>query len=69
MKQVQLPEALRGAGKRARKQGWTITQNRRNPHLRWESPEGTVVWTPSTPNGGKHSRGNSLAQLRAAGLR
>jgi hypothetical protein len=65
-----IPEALRGARKKARKAGWTVICNG-NGHLRWTPPEGSglpVIVTPSTPNGGRHSIGNSRQDLKRAGL-
>jgi len=51
----------------ARRQGWTVTLNRRN-HWRWKAPGGAVIFTENTPS---DRRGwlNSRARLRAAGLR
>lgn len=39
---------LRSLAEDAAKQGWRIFM-RPNGHLRWESPEGAVVFTSATP--------------------
>ena len=64
---LRVPAPLRAQARRARAAGWQITRTR-SGHYRWQHPDGTVVITGSTPNGGKRSIRNSRAQLRKAGL-
>ncbi len=67
-RRMKIPEPYRGAYKVACKAKWAITRTGGN-HLKWTSPEGQFVITPATPSGGNHSNRNSLARLRAAGLK
>jgi hypothetical protein len=65
-----IPEALRGAHKKARKAGWRITLTG-GSHLRWTPPEGSglaVIITPATPSGGRRSDENTLQSFKRAGL-
>lgn len=64
---MKLPESYRDIARTARKAGWTITRRRRSGHLRWESPSGAVVFSPSTPSSSRSAE-NVLAELRRAGL-
>lgn len=50
----------------AERQGWTVEYTG-GGHWRFKSPNGPVVFTPSTP-GGSRSWQNSIAKLRRAGL-
>lgn len=62
-----VPEPLRAAARLARRRRWRLTLTG-SGHLRWESPDGTVVVTASTPSDSRSTR-NSRAELRRAGLR
>ncbi len=64
---LRIPGALRSLARAAHRAGWSITLTGTG-HLRWESPDGTVVITPSTPSDHRSSR-NSRARLRRAGLK
>lgn len=66
MTRTRVPEAYRSTAKAARKAGWRITLTSR--HLRWRSPDGTVIITAATPSGTR-SFANDLANLRRAGLK
>lgn len=63
---VKVPEAYRGLARKARKAGWVITWSQ-NHHLRWQAPDGTVIYTAGTPS---RSSGylNKRAEFRRAGL-
>lgn len=50
----------------AEAQGWTITHTG-GGHLKWQSPEGKVVFSPSTPSDWRSMK-NHIAYLRRAGL-
>lgn len=50
----------------ARKQGWEVTHTR-NQHLRFRSPDGALVFSPSTPSDHRAIK-NKIADLRRAGL-
>ena len=50
----------------AERQGWTVAKTR-GGHLKFTSPTGRVVFTPSTPGGGR-ALANMRAELRRAGL-
>lgn len=63
---VKVPEAYRNLAKLARSAGWTITLTRSN-HLRWQAPDGAVVYTASTPSRAGGYR-NAIAGFRRAGL-
>lgn len=65
---LRIPEALRSIADLAAELGWTVTRRRGSGHLAWRSPDGAVVFTPSTPSDYRSSK-NSRAQLRRAGLR
>jgi predicted RNA binding protein YcfA (HicA-like mRNA interferase family) len=64
---LRIPDALRSMADLAAKLGWTVTHTR-SGHLRWRSPDGVTVFTPSTPSDHRSSK-NSRAQLRRAGLK
>jgi len=61
-----IPEPLRAIARAARRAGWEISPTRSH-HLRWQSPDGTVIVTASTPSCSAGSR-NARAMLRRAGL-
>ena len=63
---IKIPEALRRMAAAAHRQQWTITRTG-SGHLRWQPPQGTAVFTPSTPGKGR-SVENCIAKLRRAGL-
>lgn len=63
---MKLPEAYRTVARLAASAGWRITRLG-SGHLRWESPDGAVVITPSTPSC-KRGVANAKARLRRAGL-
>lgn len=58
---------LAGWMRKARKAKWTI-EHTGSGHLRWISPDGKVVTTPSTPHGGRTTFKNMRLRLRRAGL-
>lgn len=58
---------LRQLVRRAQRQGWAVTYTG-GGHLRWQAPDGALVFTPSTPNGGCRSLENTRADLRRVGL-
>ncbi len=49
-------------------QGWEVTITGGN-HLRFKSPGGAIVFSPSTPRGGCRSVENTKAELRRKGLK
>lgn len=61
---MRIPEAYRSLARKAR---WHVAPFR-GGHLRWSSPDGTVVVTAATPSDWRASR-NARARLRKAGLR
>lgn len=58
---------LRPFVKAAIDQGWSVEKTG-GGHLRFKSPTGAVVFTPSTPGGGNRAIENTRAALRRAGL-
>ena len=64
---LKVPDGLRAMAALARRLGWQVTPTR-SGHLAWRSPDGTVVYTPSTPSDYRAIR-NARARLRRAGLR
>jgi predicted RNA binding protein YcfA (HicA-like mRNA interferase family) len=50
----------------ARAQGWEVTPTR-NGHLRFRSPDGAMIFGPSTPSEYRGVK-NKIADLRRAGL-
>lgn len=52
---------------KATSQGWEVTQNKAN-HLRWQSPEGGVVFTALTPSDWRAFK-NILRDLRKYGFK
>jgi hypothetical protein len=64
---IRVPEPLRATARLARRLGWRLSRSGTG-HLRWESPDGAVVFTTSTP-GDRRSTLNDRAELRRAGLR
>ena len=58
---------IRALAKLAEAQGWTVTRTR-NGHLKWVSPQGSVVISPSTPSDWRSMK-NHLAHLRRAGFK
>lgn len=71
MSKASIPRPLRKTGlqpiaEMAAEQGWTFEVTG-SGHLRWVSPDGKVVVTPSTPSD-RRSELNSRSQLRRAGL-
>lgn len=50
----------------AAQQGWTITLTA-GGHVRWASPTGAVVFSPTTPSD-RRARRNTIARLRRSGL-
>ena len=50
----------------AESQGWVVTPTK-NGHLKWVSPAGAVVISPSTPSDWRSMK-NHVAYLRRAGL-
>lgn len=52
--------------KKARKEGWVISQGNRS-HIRWLHPDGkTILFSPSTAN--KRSWANFMAMLKKTGF-
>jgi hypothetical protein len=64
---LKIPDGLRAMADLARRLEWTITRCG-SGHLAWRSPDGTVVFTASTPSDLRGVR-NARAKLRRAGLR
>lgn len=64
---MKIPEQYRALYKAARRQGWEITRTA-GQHLKWCSPAGETVHTPSTP-GRRRSYLHQRAALRRAGLK
>lgn len=52
--------------KKARKEGWQVTQGKRN-HMKWLHPDGkTILFSPSTAT--NRSWANFLAMLKKSGF-
>lgn len=49
-------------------QGWGVTISG-GGHLRFKSPDGALVFAPSTPSGGRRAVENTAAELRRKGLK
>lgn len=62
-----IPEPLRRLARQARRNGWEIVYTG-SGHLAWRAPDGTVVGTASTPNGGRRGVDNARRALAKAGL-
>lgn len=60
-------KSLRDWARLAQSLGWKITETG-SGHMRWCAPDGTLVFTSSTP-GDYRSLMNDRARLRRAGLR
>lgn len=66
---VRGPQQLRGIKRQAEKQGWTVTKTN-GGHLRWMPPGGgECVISEGTRIGNSRSVQNTLARLKAKGLR
>lgn len=50
----------------AEQQGWTVEKTKNN-HLRWTSPAGRNVFSPSTPSDGRFIK-NTIRDLKAYGF-
>jgi hypothetical protein len=64
---LRIPESLRDMARTARSRNWTISL-RGSGHLKWRSPDGEIVITPSTPSDSRSAK-NARARLRRAGLK
>lgn len=58
---------LREWAEKAARAGWRVTRTR-NSHLKWQSPDGKVVFSAGTPGAGRRSLENTRSDLRRAGL-
>lgn len=58
---------LRTWARLALAQGWEVAYTGAG-HLRWRSPAGHLVFTPSTPSAGSRALLNTRASLRRHGL-
>ena len=64
---LRIPDALQAMAELAHRRKWRISLTN-SGHLRWQAPDGAVVFTPSTPSCSRGVR-NCRAQLRRAGLK
>jgi hypothetical protein len=64
---IRVPRELRPLVLAAVEAGWTVERTG-GGHLRFKSPSGALVFTPSTPGGGRRSIENCRAELRRKGL-
>lgn len=63
---MRVPRELRGLARAAQQAGWTIRLTG-GDHLRWESPDGTVVHSSGSPSDRREFM-NVRSRLRRAGL-
>jgi hypothetical protein len=63
---MRVPRELRPLAKAAKAAGWTIAPTRKN-HLRWTSPDGVLLFTPSSPSDHRGATNHRL-RLRRAGV-
>lgn len=64
---IRVKKELRPLVAAAVEQGWDVSISG-GGHLRFKSPNGAIVFAPSTPRGGKRSIENTVAELRRKGL-
>jgi predicted RNA binding protein YcfA (HicA-like mRNA interferase family) len=64
---VRIPKVYADLASLAKAQGWVLSVTR-GGHIRWQGPDGRVVFSPASPS---EPRGlhNFRSQLRHAGLR